>query len=192
MGRGPGATWTVTRQAAPLAAASGSLLGVSRARSKANEFAPARRGPRTERGVEWPRLSRQARPTYGRWPALRGGRSAGTGPGRQRPYRRPSWPLRRGGEAGLALRREDFRAPVVTAYLAALRDADPGAKARTVRDLAGSLALKLDRGVQSVSEALRPAFRQVTEENLDEVTDDAVTAHIDEAAHAGHSEPGRG
>ena len=80
----------------------------------------------------------------------------------------------------VALRGLDFRTPVLAAYLASLREAGGGARARTVRDLAGSLAQKLDGGVQTAEASARDAFRVVTEENLEVVRDDAVTAHVDD------------
>jgi hypothetical protein len=78
-------------------------------------------------------------------------------------------------EVVAALRRLDLRGPVVTAYL----HEHPEGSATAVRDLAGSLAVKLDRGVVTATENTRDSFRTATPENVEEVTEDAVTAHVD-------------
>ncbi len=77
-----------------------------------------------------------------------------------------------------ALRREDLRAPVFAAYLAAFRATRPGGDVAAVEELAGSLALKLDRGAQKAAESAREAFVAVTAENLEETAAAAVTAHV--------------
>jgi hypothetical protein len=46
-------------------------------------------------------------------------------------------------------------------------------------DLAGSLALKLERGAQRASRGAREAFARATEDNLDEVIAIGTTAHVD-------------
>ena len=63
----------------------------------------------------------------------------------------------------VALRREDARGPVATAYLAAFKEAVGLARRRraAVDDLAGSLALKLDRGARTASASAREAFSRV-------------------------------
>lgn len=82
------------------------------------------------------------------------------------------------------LRAEQPGLHVETAYLAAARGArrargrapdlpDPSA----VRDLAGSLAFKLDRAVRNAQERSRTAFRTVTADTVDESATAAVTAH---------------
>jgi hypothetical protein len=80
----------------------------------------------------------------------------------------------------VALGREDARGPVATAYLVAFREVAGLALARraVVEDLAGPLALKLERGAQRASAGARDAFRTVTEETVDERALDAVTAHV--------------
>jgi hypothetical protein len=80
----------------------------------------------------------------------------------------------------IALRGEDFRTPVIAAYLAAFRVVRRGGDGSAARDLAGSLAQKLDGGVQTASARAREAFRAATQENLEIVVHDAVTAHIDD------------
>ena len=78
----------------------------------------------------------------------------------------------------VALRHEDTRMPVIMAYLAAFRAVRRGGVAQDARDLAGSLALKLDRGARTASGAAREAFRTVTRENLEQIAATAVTAHV--------------
>jgi hypothetical protein len=77
------------------------------------------------------------------------------------------------------LRREDFRGPVTAAYLAALREAGGGARARTVRDLAASLHLKLDRAIQMTEASVRKAIKTATADNIDETVAAGVVAHED-------------
>lgn len=83
----------------------------------------------------------------------------------------------------VALRREDLRGPVITAYLAAFRDVRSGGGAGAVRDLAGSLAKRLDGGARTASESVRAAFRTVTVENIEEITAMATIAHTDAAGN---------
>jgi hypothetical protein len=80
----------------------------------------------------------------------------------------------------IALRQEDFRRPVITAYIAAFTAVGNGGDLRPPRDLAGSLAHKLDRGAQRASQAVRATFPRVREDNLEEMSDMAVLAHVDE------------
>jgi hypothetical protein len=80
----------------------------------------------------------------------------------------------------IMLRREDFRGPVISAYLMAFRQVRRGGEQRGAADLAGSLAQKLDGGAQTAAIRVRDAFRVVTADNLEVVVDDAVTAHIDD------------
>lgn len=76
----------------------------------------------------------------------------------------------------VALRREDFRGPVISAYLAFKRGGDAGA----VADLAGSLAKKLDRAAQTASANAREAFTKVTQDNVEELANAGVVAHEDD------------
>jgi hypothetical protein len=78
-----------------------------------------------------------------------------------------------------ALRREDARGPVVAAYLAAFRAVKRGGKAESARDLAGSLALKLDRGAQTASTSARQTFSTVSADDLDKALAAVTTAHVD-------------
>ena len=55
---------------------------------------------------------------------------------------------------------------------------NPGGDVAAVEELAGSLALKLDRGAQKAAESAREAFVAVTAENLEETAAAAVTAHV--------------
>jgi hypothetical protein len=66
----------------------------------------------------------------------------------------------------IALRRENFRGPVHAAYLDAFRAIRRGGSRTAANDLAGSLAVKLDRGAQTASASARDAFRRATTENL--------------------------
>lgn len=62
-----------------------------------------------------------------------------------------------------------------------LTKGDPGeADRRAVRDLAGSLARKLDRAAQEASRRARSVLATVTEENLAEQSHEAVTGYVDE------------
>jgi hypothetical protein len=82
----------------------------------------------------------------------------------------------------IALRHEDARTPVIAAYLAAFRAVRRGGSAQDARDLAGSLALKLDRGAQTATKGTRQAFKAVRADNLEEMTTVAVVAHVDARA----------
>lgn len=79
------------------------------------------------------------------------------------------------------LRRQNLRAPVTIAYLVAFRQIRPGGDPEAVRDLAGSLALKLDRGAEEAAGRARDAFRDVSEDNVAELEHEAVTANEDAA-----------
>jgi hypothetical protein len=74
-----------------------------------------------------------------------------------------------------ALRLLDARTPVALAYLAVHPDGRPDA----VKDLAGSLAIRLDRGAQTAAENATAAFAKVNQENLDERSQAAVVAAVD-------------
>jgi hypothetical protein len=92
----------------------------------------------------------------------------------------------------IALRREDFRAPVITAYLAAFRAVRRrGGRARAVDDLAGSLAAKLDRGPQTAAIRVREAVRAVTADNVEERAPRRWLPTSTTAARAGRSPAGR-
>jgi hypothetical protein len=73
------------------------------------------------------------------------------------------------------LRRLDARAPVVRAYLAE----HPEGRPDRVKDLAGSLAIRMDRGTQTAADSARAAFSNVTRDNLDEMATAAVVAAVD-------------
>jgi hypothetical protein len=73
------------------------------------------------------------------------------------------------------LRRLDARAPVVRAYLAE----HPEGRPDRVKDLAGSLAIRLDRGAQTAADGARQAFMRVNPDNLDEMSSMATLAAID-------------
>ncbi|HEY6775212.1 MAG TPA: hypothetical protein VI122_01760 [Thermoleophilaceae bacterium] len=73
----------------------------------------------------------------------------------------------------VALRRLDARTPIRTAYLHEHRFGDPEA----VADLAEVLHQRLDNGAQRASVGARRAFRMATEDNLEELELEAVTAH---------------
>jgi hypothetical protein len=79
----------------------------------------------------------------------------------------------------VALRHEDARTPVIAAYLAAFRAVRRGGSAQDARDLAGSLALKLDRGAQTASASVREAFSRVHKDNLEEMVAKATVAQVD-------------
>jgi hypothetical protein len=74
-----------------------------------------------------------------------------------------------------ALRLLDARTPVALAYLTAHPDGRPDG----VRDLAGSLAKRLDAGAQVAAESAQTAFARVTRDNLDEMAVAAVGAAVD-------------
>jgi hypothetical protein len=79
-----------------------------------------------------------------------------------------------------ALRGLDARGPVRDAYLAAFKEVGKAAPSWIPsHGGAASLALKLDRAALTAGRNAREAIRTVTAENLDEVVDDAVTAHTD-------------
>lgn len=79
------------------------------------------------------------------------------------------------------LRRQNLRAPVTVAYLVAFREIRPGGDPEAVRDLAGSLAVKLDRGAEEAAGRAREAFAAVTEDNVLDQEHEAVTAYEDTA-----------
>jgi hypothetical protein len=79
-----------------------------------------------------------------------------------------------------ALRQEDLRRPVITAYLLAFRAVQRGGILAAPGDLAASLHLRLDRGAQHAADRARAAFKRVTADNLDDASHDAVTAHVDD------------
>lgn len=83
---------------------------------------------------------------------------------------------RRALEALAALRALDLRAPVVTAYLTEHPEGRPDA----VRDLAGSLAHRLDTGAQTAADGVRDTYRKVTPDNIAEITAEATLAHVDQ------------
>jgi hypothetical protein len=80
----------------------------------------------------------------------------------------------------VALRQLDFRRPVITAYVEAFTAVGNGGDLRPPKDLARSLAQKLDRGAQRASAGASEAFSRVREDNLKEMADMAVLAHVDE------------
>jgi hypothetical protein len=67
------------------------------------------------------------------------------------------------------------RQPVVAAYL----HEHPWGSASAVRDLAGSLAVKLDRAAQSAADAVRSTFPKATAENIAEMAEQTTIAHVD-------------
>jgi hypothetical protein len=75
-----------------------------------------------------------------------------------------------------ALRLLDLKAPVVTAYLTE----HPKGRPDAVRDLAGSLAKRLDQGARTAADGVHEAFAHVTKDNLDEMLTSAVTAAVDQ------------
>jgi hypothetical protein len=83
-----------------------------------------------------------------------------------------------------SLRREDFRQPIATAYLAA-RESGSIARSRAagsepaVSDLKRSLHAKLDRGIKTAEANVRKVIPNVTSDNLEEMIGTAITAHID-------------
>lgn len=79
----------------------------------------------------------------------------------------------------VALRREDFGEPVLTAYTVAARTPGRRRAVVAVGDLARSLAHKLDRGVASVQGSARTAIMTATADNVAELVDEGVTAHVD-------------
>jgi hypothetical protein len=86
-----------------------------------------------------------------------------------------TWTTRQALERLAALRLLDFSAPVVAAYLAE----HPKGHADAVRDLAGSLAKRLDGGATTAADGVRDAFTRVTRENLEELLASPLTAAID-------------
>jgi hypothetical protein len=74
-----------------------------------------------------------------------------------------------------ALRLLDHRAPVVSAYM----HEHPMGRPDAVRDLAGSLARRLDTGAQVAADSVRTTFAKVTTDTVDEHTAAAVTAAVD-------------
>jgi hypothetical protein len=73
------------------------------------------------------------------------------------------------------LRRLDLKQPVVTAYLAA----HPKGRPDAVRDLAGSLAKRLDNGARTAADGVRDTFRRVTPENVADLVESPLTAAVD-------------
>jgi hypothetical protein len=73
------------------------------------------------------------------------------------------------------LRQLDHRTPVVTAYLHEHPKGHPDA----VRDLAGSLAKRLDLGARTAADGVRDTFTRVTMGNLDELLQSPLTAAMD-------------
>lgn len=85
------------------------------------------------------------------------------------------------------LRTLDVGQAVESAYVGAARavnlltKGEPGnADVRAVRDLAGSLAKKLDEGPQEAARRAREAIVSVTSDNLEDAQHEAVTAHVDD------------
>jgi hypothetical protein len=93
----------------------------------------------------------------------------------------------------ITIRRLDFGVPVITAYLDAFHAVRLGGAALPAGadDLAGSLAKRLDGGVQTATANAREAFGSVTEDNLEEVAHEALTAHVDTRGTRGPWTPGR-
>ncbi|KAA0275391.1 MAG: hypothetical protein EDQ89_00215 [Acidobacteria bacterium] len=79
------------------------------------------------------------------------------------------------------LRRQNLRAPVTIAYLEAFRAIRPGGDPDAVRDLAGSLAVKLDRGAEEAAGRASEAFAAVTADTVEDHEHEAVTAYEDAA-----------
>jgi hypothetical protein len=73
----------------------------------------------------------------------------------------------------IVVRKLPARGPIVTAYLV---QHEFGAST-AVDDLAGGLAKRLDDGVRRAQAGSRRAFRMVTEDNVGELSHEAVTAH---------------
>jgi hypothetical protein len=73
----------------------------------------------------------------------------------------------------VVLRKLDPRGAITTAYLHEVPFGDEAA----VDDLAGSLHKALDDGVRRAQTGSRRAFRLATEENIEELSDEAVLAH---------------
>jgi hypothetical protein len=80
----------------------------------------------------------------------------------------------------VALRQLDMRRPVTRAYIAAFTAVGNGGDLRAPDDLAGSLVKKLDGGSQTASQNAREAFRQLSTNNVDEMTTAAVVANVDD------------
>ena len=77
-----------------------------------------------------------------------------------------------------ALRREDLRGPVITAYLHAFETVRGGELTKP-DDLAASLHRKLDRAIQRAFTSASDAITKVTADNVDERATAAVAAHRD-------------
>jgi hypothetical protein len=73
----------------------------------------------------------------------------------------------------IVLRTLDARKPVVAAYLAE----HPFGATEAVDDLAGALHKRLDDGIRRAQSGTRRAFRHVTDQNLEEMSLEATTAH---------------
>jgi hypothetical protein len=78
-------------------------------------------------------------------------------------------------KAVAALRLLDLKQPVVSAYLAEHPRGEPTA----VRDLAGSLARRLDTAAQVAADSVRASFANVTPDTIDDHVTAAVTAVVD-------------
>jgi hypothetical protein len=74
-----------------------------------------------------------------------------------------------------ALRRLDLKQPVVTAYL----HEHPRGRPDAVRDLAGSLAHRLDSGASTAADGVRDAFARVTPDNVADLVESPLTAAVD-------------
>jgi hypothetical protein len=74
-----------------------------------------------------------------------------------------------------ALRLLDYKGPVVAAYL----HQHPMGRPDAVRDLAGSLALRLDQAARTAADGVRDTFARVTKENLEELLMSPLTAAVD-------------
>jgi hypothetical protein len=72
------------------------------------------------------------------------------------------------------LRRLDLKGPVASAYLQ-----HPNGRPDAVRDLAGSLAKRLDNGAQVAGDSVRSSFAKVTPDTIDEHVTAAVTTAVD-------------
>jgi hypothetical protein len=79
----------------------------------------------------------------------------------------------------VALRQLDMRRPVIRAYLIAFTAVGNGGELREPRDLAASLHMKLDQAAVTASQHSRGALRTATADNLEETTQQAVTAYTD-------------
>ncbi|MDP9144577.1 MAG: hypothetical protein M3N43_07750 [Actinomycetota bacterium] len=73
------------------------------------------------------------------------------------------------------LRLLDHKQAVVDAYL----HEHPKGRPDAVRDLAGSLAKRLDQGAKTASDGVRDTFRRVTKDNLDALLMSPLTAAVD-------------